>query len=141
MKLAGLLFVLAVLAVVPFALAHGTIDQSGTWTNPPVRIAEVGQDSIFSEARYYVTETHAVVAMTTCLQIKKSDGSWGSPPVDYNCVSGRGTNDRGRYQSRYTDCAKDGVYRTRQWAHVEGDQGTVHLEHTGTSGTRTINCA
>jgi hypothetical protein len=129
--------VAAALWIPAVAFAHGSIDQANTWTKPPVK---ADPDSIFSEAQYLVSETHAIVASTMCLQIKMAGGSWGKPPVDYNCVSGRDGPLKGKYQSRFTDCAKDGVYRTRQWAHVEGDDGTVHLKLIGTSSTRTIDC-
>lgn len=130
--------VAAALWIPALAFAHGSIDQAGTWTNPPVKAAD--SDSIFSEARYLVSETHAIVGMTTCLQIKFADGTWGKPPVPYNCVEGDDGPQRGKYQSRFTQCNKDGTYRTRQWAHVEGDDGTVHLKWIGTSSTRTIDC-
>ena len=131
--------VAAALWIPALAFAHGSIDQEGTWTNPPVK---ADQDSIFIEARYFVTETHDIVGMTTCLQIKKSDGTWGKPPVPYNCVEGEDGPQRGKYQSRFTQCNQDGVYRTRQWSFVQGSDGesTRHLKHTGTSSTRTINC-
>ena len=58
--------VAAALWIPALAFAHGSIDQEGTWTNPPVK---ADQDSIFIEARYFVTETHDIVGMTTCLQI------------------------------------------------------------------------
>jgi hypothetical protein len=139
---AAVLYLTLVLLWVPgIVSAHGVIDQDRTYTRPPVLTKDDGsRDDIFIEAQYYVTETHAIVAMTTCLQIKKADGSWGTPPVPYHCVTGRDGPQRGKYQARHTPCEKDGVYRTRQWAHVEGDQGTIHLEHIGTSSSRDFDC-
>jgi hypothetical protein len=116
------------------ALAHGNVVDSKSWVNPPAEF----YDSIRASAQYYVSEPHAVVAMTTCIQ-QKVNGSWADAGAG-NCVSGRHSDSSGVYQRAVMVCDQDGTYRTRQWAHVEGDDGTMHLELSDTSSARTINC-
>jgi hypothetical protein len=116
------------------ALAHGNVVDGKTWINPPAEFL----GSIRASAQYYVSEPHAVVAMTTCIQ-RKVNGSWVDAGAG-NCVSGRHADSSGVYQRAVMDCDNDGTYRTRQWAHVEGDDGTVHLVLIDASSTRTIDC-
>jgi hypothetical protein len=128
-------YLLAVALWIPaMALAHGNVVDSKTWVNPPTEF----YDSIRASAQYYVSEPHAVVAMTTCIQ-RRVDGVWKDAGAG-NCVVGRHNDVRGVYQRAVMICDHDGTYRSRRWAHVEGDDGTLHLELIDTSSTRTINC-